>query len=259
MREIAFMRDGKRIYGRLYVPEGSGPFATVILCHGFASNLSMMECYAESFAENGIAAYAFDFIGGGNDIRSDGAMTEMSVLTEARDLDAVIDGIRALGEVKDDELFLMGGSQGGFVCTYVASRRPEDVRGLILLFPAYVLQEDARRRTNGGKDIHEVSRVLGMNLGRIYHEDALSFDIYDVMGGYEGDVLIFHGTADDFVPISGSERALKIFKSAELVGVEGAGHGFGGEDNERVTGQAIDFVKKGWDRLIFQNEVTGRT
>ena len=84
---------------------------------------------------------------------------------------------------------------------------------------------------------------MGATIGKLYLEDALSVDIYEKMGDYPGDVLIFHGTADSIVPLSYSERAVTTFPSAELVTIEGAGHGFSGEDDQYVTKRSVDFVK----------------
>lgn len=72
VQELCFTRDGLRIYGELYLPDGDGPFSTVIIGHGLDSNLTDTEGYAKIFARYGIAAYVFDFIGGGTEIRSDG-------------------------------------------------------------------------------------------------------------------------------------------------------------------------------------------
>lgn len=82
-----------------------------------------------------------------------------------------------------------------------------------------------------------------MLLGRIYAEDAMSFDIYDVIKNYPGPTLLIHGTADQLVPIDYSRRAVEVFPSAELVEIEGAGHGFSGEDEERSVTLALKFVK----------------
>ena len=242
--EMTFTRDGKTIYGKMYTPKGDGPHPAVILGHQFGANHSTMEGYAKTFAENGIMAYAFDFIGGGHDIKSDGVMEEMSVLTEAADMSTVLDGICALVDVDKDNVFLMGASQGGFVATYVAGIRPDDVKGLIAFYPAYVLQDDARKRTNNGADMKDTFTALGATLSRIYDEDALSFDIYDVMKKYDGKALILHGTADTLVPVEYSQRAANTMPDATLVIVEGAGHGFGGTDDKNATDAAIDFVKE---------------
>ena len=244
MQELGFIRDGKKIYGRIYLPEGDGPFPATIMGHGFGANLSMMEGYAKSFAENGIAAYVFDFIGGGHDIKSDGKMTEMSVLTEAADMNTVLDGILALDIIDKNNIFAMGGSQGGFVATYIAGTRPEDIKGLIALYPAYVLQDDARKRTGNGTEFFDTFSVMGNTISRLYDEDALSFDIYDIMKNFKGNALLIHGTADQIVPYSYSERAVDTLPSARLITIEGAGHGFGGKDDEYATRCAIDFVKE---------------
>ncbi|MDD6222071.1 MAG: alpha/beta hydrolase [Lachnospiraceae bacterium] len=124
--------------------------------------------YAQAFADSGIAAYIFDFIGGGTQIKSDGKMTEMSVLTEAADFNVVFDGIRELSCIDKPRLFVGGASQGGFVATYIAAKRNPDISGLIALYPAYVLQDDARKRTSDGKDIPETVHIMGRTVGRKY-------------------------------------------------------------------------------------------
>ena len=244
VEQVWLERDGMRIYGELYLPKGSGKRPLVILSHGFGGNHSYTEGYARIFAENGITAYAFDFIGGGIGSKSDGKITEMSVLTEAADLNAVIDGLLVRDDIDPSELYLLGGSQGGFVSTYVAGTRPNDVKGLIALYPAYVLQDDAWERTPDPENIPETMNLMGKTIGRIYNEDAMSFDIYEVMKEYPGDVLIIHGTRDNIAPISYSERAAAVFPSAELIRFDGAGHGFYGSDETRAAELAVDFVKK---------------
>ncbi len=242
MEVLNFERDGKNIYGELYLPAGEGPFPAVIMAHGFGGQCAHNRPYAEVFAQNGIAAYIFDFIGGGNDIQSDGATTEMSVLTEAADMAVVLDGLAAMDKVDSENIFLAGQSQGGFVASYIAGTQPEKVRGLVAIFPAYVLQDDARKRMEG-RELPETEEIMGLLLGRIYAEDAMSFDIYDVIPNYPGPALLIHGTADQLVPIEYSRRAVEVFPSAQLVEIEGAGHGFFGADEERAIHLALDFVK----------------
>lgn len=244
VEEVGFERDGLHIYGELFLPKSNEPLPLVVISHGFGGNSRDVRAYAEMFAENGIAACAFDFIGGGRGSRSDGKITEMSVLTEAADLNAVIDGLTARDDIDASELYLLGGSQGGFVSTYVAGTRPDDVKALIALYPAYVIHDDAWSRTPDPDNIPETMNLMGTTIGRIYNADAMSFDIYDVMKDYLKDVLIIHGTRDSIVPISYSERAAEVFPSAELVKFEGAGHGFYGDDETRSAQMAVDFVKE---------------
>ena len=243
VEETTFLRDGKHIYGKLFLPQGEPPFPLVILAHGFNGNFDKVEPYARAFAENGIAACEFDFIGGGEGSRSEGSIRNMSVLTEAADLNAVIDSLKQRKEFDPERVFLLGRSQGGFVTAYIAEERPQDIRAMILLFPGFVISDDMREIAPNPEEIPETLELMGATIGRIYLEDAISVDIYEKMGNYSGDVLIFHGTADNIVPITYSERAVTAFPSAELVIIEGAGHGFTGEDDQYVTKLSVDFVK----------------
>ena len=95
VEEQSFQRNGMKIYGKLFLPNSVSPVPLVILSHGFGGNHGGVKGYAAAFAEQGIAAYIFDFIGGGNHIKSDGKMTEMSVLTEAEDLTVILDNLKA--------------------------------------------------------------------------------------------------------------------------------------------------------------------
>ncbi len=246
MKEKIFERDGKKIYGKLYEPDTmeNENYPIVIIGHGYGEDCSDVEDYANAFARHGIGAYAFDFIGGSNQSRSDGEVEEMSVLTEASDLDSVLDGIEELPRVDKDNIFLMGESQGGFVASYVASKRGEELKGLMALYPAYVIHDDAWERTPNPAEIPETMDMMGMKIGRKYNEDAMSFNIYDMLPDYEGNVLILHGTSDRLVPISYSEMAVEKFPSAKLIKIDDAGHGFHGNDDKYVTKKMIQFVKE---------------
>jgi len=242
VEETSFLREGKHIFAKLLFPQGEAPFPLVILAHGFNGNCNKVEPYAEAFAENGIAACVFDFIGGGEGSRSDGSILDMSVLTEAADLNAVIDSLKQREEFDPERVFLLGRSQGGFVAAYVAEERPQDICAMVLLFPGFVISDDMKALAPDPEEIPETVELMGATIGRIYLKDAMSVDIYEKMGNYPGDVLIFHGTADSIVPLSYSERAAAAFPSAELVTIEGADHGFTGDDNLYVTKRAVDFV-----------------
>ena len=244
VEELILERGGMKIYGLLYLPEAEGPLPLVIMSHGFGGNHEHMTAYAEAFAAEGFAVYSFDFIGGGYGSKSDGTMQEMSVLTEAADLSAVLDRMKQHPRINPDQIFLMGASQGGFVSSYVAGTRPEDVTGLVCLYPAYVLQDNAWKQTPDPDNIPETITLMGIPLGGIYNRDAMSFDIYDVIQNYPGRVLIIHGTADFVVPVSYSEHAAEVFPDAELIIYKGAGHGFRGTDEVNSENQSVAFIRE---------------
>ncbi|MGI0518858.1 alpha/beta fold hydrolase [Treponema denticola] len=243
VEEQIFQRNGMKIYGKLFLPDSVSPVPLVILSHGFGGNHSGVKGYAAAFAEQGIAAYIFDFIGGGNHIKSDGKMTEMSVLTEAEDLTVILDNLKADSRFKPEQIFLLGESQGGFVSTYIAALRPDDIAGLVLLYPAFVLHDYVRRRTPDPERIPDTMKLLGKTIGRIYNKDVLSFDIYTLMPRYSGKTLIIHGTADSLVPLSYSERAVKTFPDAKLIKLDGAKHVFYGDMMQKAAEEAVKFVQ----------------
>ena len=249
VEEQNFQRNGMKISGELFIPDRASPVPLVILSHGFGGNRGGVKGYAESFAERGIAAYIFEFIGGGNHIKSDGKMTEMSVLTEAEDLIVIFDNLKADSHFNTGQIFLFGESQGGFVSTYVAAMRPADVAGLVLLYPAFVIHDYVRRLTPDPERIPAEMKLLGKTVGRIYNKDALSFNIYTLMPQYSGKTLIIHGTADSIVPLSYSERAIKTFPDAKLITLDGAGHVFYGNARTEAADDAVQFVQSIIDEI----------
>lgn len=228
------------IYGELRVPEAEGRLPLVIMSHGFGGTHSGHQDYADFFNARGLATYSFDYCGGGFGSRSDGTMLEMSVLTEAEDLNAVVDHF--LRDDHFDRIMLWGASQGGFVSAYVAAHRPGDVAALMLEYPAFVLQDDARARAAADGSFPETDSVMGIRIGRRYSVDAVSFDIYDVIGGYTGDVLILHGDRDGIVPLSYSQRASKVYDHAELVVMPGQDHGFMGSARAEAMRREAEFL-----------------
>lgn len=241
MSELYIPASLGQLYGELRLPGGEGPVPLVILSHGFGGNHAGNADYADYFVSQGFATFNLDFCGGGFGSKSDGTMLEMSVLTEAKDLNAVVD--HSLADDRFDRVFLWGASQGGFVSSYVAAGRPQDIAALVAEFPAYVLQDDAKGRMAPDGSFPETETVMGVRIGHVYGEDATSFDIYDVIGGYTGDVLLLHGDADAIVPLRYSERAAEVFPSAELVVFPGQGHGFIGQARREAMERESAFLK----------------
>ncbi len=239
-----FSRDGLKIYGELYRPVGDGPFPGIVICHGLNGSCDYARGFAQTLAANGVVAYIFDFIGGGIGIRSEGSTTDMSVLTEVADFNVVFDGIRSLSYVDESRMFVMGESQGGFVATYIAGTRPNDVKGLIALYPAYVFHDGFNRiqMLFSYFNVPETVDFMGITVGRKYFSDLLSFNIYRVMRKFKGKALIIHGTADDIVPISCSENAAKTMHNAKFIPIEGAKHGFG--VNDTVSTETLALIKE---------------
>lgn len=238
-----FMRgDGKRIQGRLYLPDRGEDkrYPVAVFSHGFGGNFRELEHYGPRFAEEGLAMCLFDFCGGGLQSFSDGDSRDMSVLTEMEDLRTVIKGLRKLSCIETEQIYLMGESQGGYVSALEAARYPEESAGLILWYPAFILEENARKWWAEGVDKH--LEFWGLPLGEGYTKDAMELDIYHEIRGYGKRVLLIHGDRDDIVPISYSEKAQQIYPRAELKVIVGGGHGFDGQESLEAGRAAIEYI-----------------
>lgn len=243
--EEVWIRDGeKRIYGKLYAPEGTGVHPAVLLSHGYMGTHADFAEEAACFARHGFLALAYDFCGGSPASKSSGKSTQMSVLTEKEELLAALDYVKATGRADNERLFLMGASQGGFVSALAAAQRPEEICALILYYPALCIPDDWKRMYPRTEDMPENVNFWGMDLGRRYREDAGSLDPYREIVKFEKNVLILHGDRDEVVALSYSERAKESYRRAQLEVLEGEGHGFSPQKREWAQKQALRFLQE---------------
>lgn len=243
-QELCALRDGLRIYGVIFIPQGAGEqMPAVIISHGFGGTHTAGRQYAEALAQNGYVTYCFDFCGGSPGSQSDGSPLEMSLFTEEADLEAVISMIQGLPYVDSENLFLMGTSQGGAVSAITGAAHPEEIRGMVLLYPAFVMVDRANQLFRRPEEIPDTYYFMWMQVGRAYFEPLLDYDIYGAIAAYDKDVLLIHGDADNIVPLSYSQRALQAYPSAELQVIPGGGHGFSGDMAEQAAAYMLEYLE----------------
>lgn len=245
--EFTCAREGLTIRGTVFRPDESrGP--AYILSHHFLADRGAVRQYAVRLAENGFRAFTYDFCGGGFKTESDGKSEDMTVETEVLDLKAVTEYVKLLPWVDAEDVSLLGCSQGGFVSAMTASRNPGVYRKLILFYPAICIPDDARRgnmliTTFDPKNMPELICEQPFRLHRRYAETVMEMDPYEEIRGFDGPVLLMHGTADEIVNIRYSREAEKVYTHCEYHEFEGAGHGFGGQQDEEAMGYMIRFAK----------------
>lgn len=224
----------------------------VIFSHGFGGTHSVGDGYARALAQRGYVVYCFDFCGGAPGSRSSGSTLEMSLFTEKADLEAVMEMVQGLDYVARENLFLMGTSQGGAVSAITGADHEDEVQGMILLYPAFVLADRANELFQSVEEIPETYHFMWMDVGRAYFEPLIGYDIYEDAAGYQKDVLLLHGDQDNIVPLSYSERALEAYPSAELEVISGAGHGFYGENEQLAVDHILNYLEthKTWEGEI---------
>lgn len=250
-------RGDLTIRGTEYRPEGEN-LPAAIVCHGFMAFQDTVRQYAKALAEMGYASYCFDFCGGSViKGKSDGDTTKMSVLTEVKDLEAVIEYVKSCSFVDGEKILLMGCSQGGFVSALTAAKYKEKIENLVLFYPALCIPDDAR----AGKmmfakfdpeNIPDKLRCGPMSLGRCYVEDVIHMDPFEETKDYPGNVLIVHGTKDGIVNPRYSQNAYESYLEARaekgyknkiiLKFIEGAGHGFLKHQDKTAIGYLKEFL-----------------
>ena len=228
-------RDGLTIKGTVFLPKGKTDCPIAVISHGFMANQMFSQIHAQNLAKMGYAAFCFDFCGGTLVGSSDGDSTDMSVLTEAEDLKAVIEFAKEQSYTDENELVLLGCSQGGFVSAIVAAEMKEEVDALILLYPALCIPDDARSGEMmfakfDPQNVPETFWCGPMKLGRRYVTDVIEMDPYEIINQYTGKVLIIHGNQDETVDISYALRAVETYSQAgadvEMKIIDKGGHMF---------------------------------
>ncbi|NMB19107.1 MAG: alpha/beta fold hydrolase [Erysipelothrix sp.] len=241
---LSIEHKGRTVYGMSYLPQGIEKFPLVIFSHGFNGTHRDFGLNSEYLAAKGIGAVCFDFCGGSVNSKSDLKTSEMTLFTEKEDLLAVIDEVKNWEQVDNDQIFLFGGSQGGLVSALAADERINEIKGLILLFPAFSIPDNWNERFPTLDLIPETVDLWGVTLGRAFFESIHGYNVFDHIGKFDQNVLIFHGDQDDIVLLEYGERAAKHYSHAEIEVFHGEGHGFSEAGNQKVAEMTYEFVKK---------------
>lgn len=250
-------RDNLFIKGMQYLPAGdtqNKKYPAIIISHGFTGNYTDVDGFCSEFARMGYAAFCFSFCGGSrtdtdDSVKSEGKTTDMTIWTEVEDLIAVKDYVKSLPFVDTENLILMGFSQGGFVSGLAAAKCGDEIKKLIMVYPALCIPEHARRGCLGGAkyDVNAVPDVIDCGsilLGRVSHDQVVEMDPYMELSGYQGSVLIIQGMDDDVVNYSYAIRAKENYKKAQchLQLVRNMGHGFNESLQESMIASIRQFL-----------------
>ena len=247
-RELWVENDGSRIYGIAYVPDANERVPLVIFSHELENDHTSGERYAERLAEAGYAAYVFDFRGGtvgGN--KSDGSNREMSVLTEASNLEAVLETSKSWDFVDPDRIVLLGGSMGGLVTAVVGNSHQDEIAGMILMYPALSAKEDSGVENYQTKEeVPEDVSLFGgwIHVGRNFVTDLWDVDFDQLLSSYRGHMLLLHGDMDSTVPLTYSEEASGIIPDCEFYVIKDGGHEFFGQPFEDAMSYILPYLEK---------------
>lgn len=242
MKELIIPNGDRNIYGILYEPAGETEHPAIIMSHGYNGSHADWVDEGQYYSEHGYVVYAYDFCGGSVNSRS--SSVQMTITSEQEDLLAVFAQIRKMDQVDESNIVLFGGSQGGFVSSLAVARLRDEVRALAMYYPALCIPNDWRKKYPNPGHAPETFDFWGLELSRKFIEDVHPIDVYGKIGDFKGGVLILHGDQDDIVPYSCSEKAAEIYENAELVRMEGEGHGFSPEGSRKAMKIVLDFLER---------------
>lgn len=155
-----------------------------------------------------------------------------------------MDSVLSMKEIDGKNLFLWGHSFGGWVSTYVAAQRPDEVKGLILLEPAYQIREDIMKLYPEGSEIPD-EIFTPSHVGRIFVEDIQATDIFEVIPYYDKEVLLLQGSQSTGNKLQEIyyNKALETFPNITWEIVDGANHSFSGKAGERAMEKWLGYLK----------------
>ena len=246
VKEYDFDSNGKDIYARAFVPDVEGRVPLVIFSHGLGADARHEEEVQKTLAKAGIAVFSFEFAGGSSSSApmSEGLTTEMSVLTEVQNLKDAIRIASGLEYTDPQKIYLMGSSQGGLV-TALTAEEVTNIAGLFLFYPAFSLPDDIRSSFPKLDEVPETFNLLGTKIGKKYITDIYNMDPYANLDKLGIPVHIYHGKDDYIVPLTASQKAVKLLKNARLTTLEDTGHALTSEQQAQIGVEIADEIYNG--------------
>lgn len=241
-RDITVKHHGREVSLTYYTPDDTERYPAVVLSHGYNGHQTDFALTCEYFANSGIACAALTFCGGSTRDVSGYPTTEMSLFTESEDLIAVFDYVKEDPKVINNQIFLFGGSQGGLVSALTAAELKTKVRGLILLYPAFQIADNWRMNFPTMEEIPEEKEFWGLTLGKKFFVDMRELQVFDVIGDYEGPVLIMQGSEDVIATAGTAKRGMQCYKDCRLEMFMGEPHGFSENGNRRMEAMMLYFI-----------------
>ncbi len=255
VEELKISNGDNTIYGKLvspvpHTPDNPDKYPLIIGCHGYNGHHYDFSNDFAYFASQGFLCYSFDFCGGSVSSLSTMSTTKMTLFTETSDLIAVFNYLSQLENVDKEHIYLFGQSQGGIVSTIAATELKEKVKGLLLYYPALCIPDNWRDNAKANPSIYDVKMLnfWGMNLGKAYFDAIRNFDPYEKLAEYSGKVIIVHGTNDQIVPLSYSQKAVKVYgkENCSLVVLDGEGHGYSLQGAVTARNYIHKFIQKNY-------------
>jgi hypothetical protein len=189
-RRVEFKFGKEALRGSLFIPKGSGPFASVIFFHGSSGNGEMHFELAKKVSEKGVLGFAFNYRGCG---KSDGKFEEQTLGMGIEDGRTAVKYFLSQKEVDKTRLGFSGGSFGGFLASlFSAEFNP---KSLVLIAPAAYSSEAYATQRDSDNDFKKG------------FEKSVT---YKKLSEFKGNLLIVECEFDDVLPKGMVEKYLEV-------------------------------------------------
>ncbi len=219
------------IPGTLTLPVGDKPAPVVIMEHGTGSQKDEAgdgyKMLAPALAEKGIASLRFDFPGSGDSTSSYLLYTNEEAIRETQ---IVADYLASMPEIDGSRIGLLGWSQGGTDVLLAASNN-DTYKSVATWAGALIIGDMAT------KEMREEANKTGktkltfewrdsLDLSKDWIDQADDMDVLSYAAKIKAPIGSFHGTLDNTVPFSDSEKVQSVSnnKMSKLIPIEGADH-----------------------------------
>lgn len=245
-KSVEIENKGLTLRGMLHIPEKfEGKIPIVCMFHGFTGDKLgshfMFVRLSRLLANKGIASLRFDFMGSGE---SDGNFLDMTLSKELDDAKVILNYAKSFDFVDTDKIGILGFSMGGAVASMLASDCKDDIKTLCLWAPAGNMAEIALDKKSK-EDIEKVRKIGfydldGFLIGIDFIDDLFNLDILGKSAYYDKNVLLLHGTKDESVPFSISEKYLEIYEThGVLHSIDGSNHAF---NSRAFENEVLDYT-----------------
>lgn len=247
-KAVELVMNGKTLRGMYHSLESSAKSPLVILFHGFTGFKSethrIFLKLSRLLEKKGMAVLRFDFSGSGE---SDGDFEEMTFSSEFIEAEAILDYARALPNVDQSRIGLLGFSMGGAIAGTLAGKRSGDIKILVLWAPATmkILKRNLTSRlASAWRDERGCYDLDGLWLNAGFLEDLAGWDSLSSISNFNKEVLIINGSEDSTVPVEVARQYQEVLlKKAGLEIIEGADHTFTRHDWEtEVLKKTVAFL-----------------
>jgi acetyl esterase/lipase len=243
--------EGEALLLNLARPKGDGPFPAVLCIHGGGFRAGDRHGYdglIRKLARNGYAAATIEYR----------LSPKWQFPAAVHDCKAAVRWLRANAgkyHIEGDRIGTMGGSAGGHLAQFLGVTRGIDEfegRGgnpeqssRVSCVVNYYGPSDFTKSYGKSVDAAEVLPLfLGGNLEQARRRHIRASPLYWVTPN-AAPTLCIHGTQDKYVAFEQAEWLVERLKAAEveaeLLRMEGAGHGFSGEDARRADEAMLAF------------------